>query len=308
MQLINQLENNQESLLLILKGLKKGVYQDRRFYILENPDNKFKDRVLLIPKDFAKTHSYKLNDLKDYATPYLSQLNKFNKKIKESLNIYTELLNSEFSVKELNKIQIKPVIWGTLGSISDDFSFIYPRIDRNPTQVFHLLVNCLIDQRLSKQHKLITQYSKNKKNWENKQLIANQVLKKLLKSSSILTHKTKSLVNILNNNSKGNLVKQSAKNYASLGYPITSLLNIKTLNKQLTPKEILILKELQNNKLEVVTFEKLSEIIWKDKATEKYSLYAITKQMQRIRKKLQSHGITENIIHTQRGKGYILFD
>ena len=55
---------------------------------------------------------------------------------------------------------------------------------------------------------------------------------------------------------------------------------------------------------EIVTYDEISEILFKTE--EEYSLYAISKTIQRLRDKLEKNGISGNLIQTLRKKGYLL--
>lgn len=297
----------------MLNGIKNHSYQNRRFYILERPENKFKSRVLLVPRGFIDNPKIiaDIKVLENLATPYRASLSSFISEITNSLPIYRNLLSTDFTQEEISQIQIRPVIWGTLGSFPNRQGeyILYPRSDRNPNQVFQLIVNVLITQRYFKDKGTNPSYDLNPSIWKEKQSLVNQITKKILKlNPTALEGTTDSLVNTLQKNYKGNLVKQSAKNFAKLGYPIKQSIDLKVLRPRLTKKEFQILNELSENKLEIVTFDKLSEILWKENAIEKFSLYAITKRVERLRTKLKKNGISENTIHTQRGEGYVLFD
>ena len=56
----------------------------------------------------------------------------------------------------------------------------------------------------------------------------------------------------------------------------------------------------------LVSFDNLSKAMWGLSATDKFSLNAITKMIQLIRKKLVANGIKAEVIKTVRGKGYKL--
>jgi DNA-binding winged helix-turn-helix (wHTH) protein len=55
---------------------------------------------------------------------------------------------------------------------------------------------------------------------------------------------------------------------------------------------------------EVVSHDEIAKALWGGKAEEKFSLWAITKLVQKIRAKLMSLGISSNLIYTVYGKGY----
>jgi hypothetical protein len=77
------------------------------------------------------------------------------------------------------------------------------------------------------------------------------------------------------------------------------LINLKHFSKQ----ENLIVKELLLGKL--LTHDRMAEILWGPNAAEKYSLWAMTKLVQKLRQKIKKYGGDPNEIKTAYGKGYI---
>ena len=73
-----------------------------------------------------------------------------------------------------------------------------------------------------------------------------------------------------------------------------------------TEKELL--KTLIGQKNQVCSFDTLAEIIWPKETEEKFSCWAITKTVQRLRDKLRSLGISPAVIQAQRKQGYMLVD
>lgn len=90
-------------------------------------------------------------------------------------------------------------------------------------------------------------------------------------------------------------------------------LGLKNINKiildelrNLTKQEENVLKELVKNTGEYVSFDKVGEILWGDKVDEKYSLSAMAKVIENLRKKIKEIGVNKEMIFTKRGKGYIM--
>ena len=75
-----------------------------------------------------------------------------------------------------------------------------------------------------------------------------------------------------------------------------------TLN--LTRKEFLILKTLYKSKKKIVSYDKISEKLWKNEP-DKFSLWAISQIIKRLRKKLSDYFINPNTIRSRRGEGYV---
>lgn len=74
---------------------------------------------------------------------------------------------------------------------------------------------------------------------------------------------------------------------------------------RLTKKEKLVLEALYKSKGKLVTYDEIGEILWQ-KEEEKFSLWAISQLIRRLRKKLAFYYINPKAIRSQRGEGYIL--
>ena len=61
---------------------------------------------------------------------------------------------------------------------------------------------------------------------------------------------------------------------------------------------------LIKNKNSIVTFDQIADILFD--TYEKYSLFAISKAMQRLRDKIEQNEISGSFIQTVRGRGYLL--
>lgn len=73
----------------------------------------------------------------------------------------------------------------------------------------------------------------------------------------------------------------------------------------LPKNEFIVLQILYKSKGKLVTYDQIGEILWKDDPN-KFSLWAISQIISRLRKKLSSYSINPKIISSQRGEGYIL--
>jgi hypothetical protein len=78
----------------------------------------------------------------------------------------------------------------------------------------------------------------------------------------------------------------------------------KNIDRILSPQEkkVLIALIIKGNK--IIIHDELAKVLWKGKADEKFSLWAITKLIQKIRTKLKSSGINTNVIYTVYSRGY----
>ena len=78
------------------------------------------------------------------------------------------------------------------------------------------------------------------------------------------------------------------------------------MKKSLTTQEKNILTQLEKNRNHITTFEEIGKAMWGNNWAKNYSLYAISKAIQRLRKKLHKNGFPTEVIHTERKKGYML--
>jgi hypothetical protein len=72
----------------------------------------------------------------------------------------------------------------------------------------------------------------------------------------------------------------------------------------LTPKEYKLFNLLIKHRGKVVTINDIADVLFKKDAD--FSLYAISKNIERLRKKLEFNGVTGSYIRTVRGEGYLL--
>jgi len=307
-----------------------GFYQEIRMYILNFIPNKFKDRVVYFPKvdtfikhfrkcdkrsDIRKISKNIISDIGDIINiqnmkyKYRYELFK-NKWKKNEIKFYKALIKN-FPEFKYNTLEVHMSLFGTVGSYNisnyKNKVLIFPRIDRSIEAIFRLAITAFTHKYYFPNYvgfgdKNMLDVNK----WREKQKLAQKIANKK-EFRDIMTIKT-GFLDILEINFSGNLVLESVKYLKELGYPIKSKLkSINNIN-YLTKKEKEILTKLINKRNDIVTFDEIADVIWKDNVCEKFSLYAIAKLIERIRKKLKQNGIINNLIHTQRGKGYILYD
>lgn len=78
------------------------------------------------------------------------------------------------------------------------------------------------------------------------------------------------------------------------------------ISELFTKAEVSLLVKLASRPHEVVTFDEAAEAIWKDEMDSKFSLYALAKTFENLRRKIKNQGIYKEVIRTQRGSGYVL--
>lgn len=124
---------------------------------------------------------------------------------------------------------------------------------------------------------------------------------------NIVWHKRNAVVEYLFGAEKFNnsvkLTTDSNKYLEKLGF--YKKLILPKLNS-LTIQEEKVWELLQNNAGEIVSFDQVANELWQDMAEEKFSLEAMAKVIENIRKKIRDKGINKEIIYTKRGRGYIL--
>lgn len=82
--------------------------------------------------------------------------------------------------------------------------------------------------------------------------------------------------------------------------------NGKKLDRQVSPQELKLFTLLWKNRNRTVSHDEVAKVIWADDTEEKYSPWAITKIVERLRKKLRKTGLGKEIIQTKRLSGYVL--
>lgn len=88
-----------------------------------------------------------------------------------------------------------------------------------------------------------------------------------------------------------------------LGFPPVSDRNYNILENILTTKEKILFNLLKNGKL--TGFDAIGDVLWPNR-DDKFSLYAITKLIEGLRKKMRSVGLDSSILKTSKGQGYFL--
>lgn len=264
--------------------LKTGFYQNLGFYILPFMPEKFRNRVVFLPETCEQEKILRKQK---------SRLNKLETDWKKSEKAFIKKLAGFFPKIASLDITVSPSFYGPIGSyrLGNNRLTILPRYDRKLADVQKLLINALAHYFFfGAGHDL----EKSEKAWLIKQNKAREIQDKIFPNS-----KSRPMTKILDGEFAGNLAQKSVEYLKKLKF----LLESKPLKpKKLTPKERKIFNLLSANRDILVSFEEIGDAIWGDIAADKYSEYAITKLMERLKKKLP-----KNSIHSQRGGGYILF-
>jgi hypothetical protein len=93
---------------------------------------------------------------------------------------------------------------------------------------------------------------------------------------------------------------------AQLGLTLSPLPNLGALRPHLTVKEYLILEILIQNAGIPIDYSTLGDVIWGREVGDKYSLYAIAKHVQNLRRKLATCGYNSDLIKTSPSLGYYI--
>lgn len=217
---------------------------------------------------------------------------------------YMGLFISE--IPRISSITILLTPFGTAGSfhhIIKKSGKIDVFITHRPSNPSHLAQTIILALLLIQNQ----QYADEK--WQDKQIIADYllsstILSKLFPDFRLSYYKEKLPVKFL----------LDGKNFLNkLGFGYFRKLKVvdshifwgeKKIDKILSPQEKVVLTTLILRNREVVSHDEIAKALWGEKAEEKFSLWAITKLAQKIRVKLKSLGINNNLVYTVYGKGY----
>ena len=190
---------------------------------------------------------------------------------------------------DVSNIIIMPTRYGTTCSEYSSQSpynstiRFFVRNDTNLEEIFYMFLMERINRT-----KLYTDYS-----WEERMAICEHTM--LFTPLKQLFPDFKPVLNRLQNDIDPNLKKESVIYHQKLGINVLDIFLIKHgeiyINSKFakfTPTEKSVLKVLIENKNQIVSFEQIAEAMWQDKSTEKYSLYAMSKCVERIREKLKT--------------------
>ncbi|MFZ6022585.1 MAG: winged helix-turn-helix domain-containing protein [Patescibacteria group bacterium] len=151
-------------------------------------------------------------------------------------------------------------------------------------------------------------------NWEERQAIGDFLL--CHTSLAGLFPKHESTILAVRKEPTLELRNQSRAFLTSLGFPPKRLFTVDdtrqvAINEErlpLRPKEKEVMSLLIEKRNQIVSANDIAERLWAEEAQSKYSLYAISKVVERLRKQVQAHGIFPGIIETRRGQGFVLND
>lgn len=314
----NDLEKEAEYICFLAKSISKGYYQNGSFHVLpylENMNNKavffpdlnysqnFWNKIIACPnKDLGKPFPKECIDEVLGKLPKTKIINatKIINEWQKKEKVFFTALSKIFKNNDLNlDIDILITNYGTLGSfkVLKNKFYITHRIDNHPDDIGRKILYCLVRNHLKRTAEIdepewykrrdIVEYLLNNTNL--KSIILNTKTTAPRKKEQELIKGSEEYLNKLGFSSKNHVVKVSGWGKITI--------EGKEIEKILTPKEFYVVKKLTTNKGRVVDFSEFDKIP---------SLYALSKTIENIRKKLRNLGINKEIIFTKRGKGYFI--
>ncbi len=263
---------------------EKEIWQDLKYYVLPTMPEKFRGRVIFLPKVCEPNKIYikqkfKLNKLE-------VEWNKIQPEFESKLKKY-------FPDIEKVDIVLSPSFYGSVGWYgfwdNGKTILIRPRYDRRIIDIQKLVINALT-------HYFFISKSNNleKIEWLKKQKLAEKMQLKILG----VRKESKTMHSILETEFSGNLASKSIEYLKELG--LLKPQKAEVIGK-LTKTENKIFDLLIRQKGGLVSFDEIAKTIWGENYFGKYSEYAITKHIENLKNK-----ITRNSIHSQRGYGYLM--
>lgn len=265
-------------------------YVHNRMYILSRIPRKFRQRVVFFPEKFTLLDKGKRIDslIEKFESSKEDYINRVVKQIPESDGLIVECEISLF---------------GTIGSYSIDEGInvikVFPRFDCRVEDIWATIITAVIHS-TSPSHEHNIEGADSHLKWSEKQNDSDIVIKSILPQY-------KTFAETLNRSTVGDLAIESSQYLLSHGVSIPKYLQ-ELEDKELTNNEGILLGLLKERKDSLVTFEEVGDALWGENSAEVYSLYAITKLVERLRKKIKASGINSELVHTQRGVGYYLYE
>lgn len=213
----------------------------------------------------------------------------------------------------IKHIKIFPTSYGTSASFSyaptqKGEMFIYLRQDQGIYAITEAILTTLTRKEVYEELSGGWSESELLVDWLTSKTIITNILKKYEPITDFVP--TLKATRVMQN---AKLLKESDEYYKELGIPTLdkpfSLSHIgpeinNVAIENLTHTEKVILSEFIKKANEIVSADDLANLMFKSE--ENFSLYAISKQIERLRNKLEENGISGSYIQTLRGQGYLL--
>ena len=231
---------------------------------------------------------------------------------KAEVEILTKLYDIIPSKKDLiRKITIYPTVFGTGTSFNwGDKSgeiLMYLRTDQGVADITEAIITSLTRRDIYKNLDGIWQESEIITDWLVSQSSISDVIKKYDKTPFLPTIKGVRI------KQQARLLQESDNFYKKLGFPINQkIFGLNGLTPEINKKPLMNLSETEKAILKlliekaggVASFDEIGAELFE--AEDAFSLYAISKTIERLRNKLEANGISGSYIQTLRGKGYLL--
>ncbi len=150
--------------------------------------------------------------------------------------------------------------------------------------------------------------------WEERQSVGDFLLTHTSLAELFPNHE--STMKAVRSNISESLTRDTKLYLTELGYPPKKLFSVNDqqqilVNEEplhLRPQEQHIMELLIEKRNQIVSTNSLATKLWEKESNKKYSLYAISKVVERLRKQIQAIGIYPGVIETRRGLGFVLND
>lgn len=319
----NDKQKDANYLCFLAKNITRNLYQQGGFFVLPEPiihrksvyfpDMKLSDAFWSIikntksidycdqfPSEALTEVSDKLNDVANLPSNTQSLLRT------DFLDKCTRFFGNSKKFSKVRSIQIYNTPYGTSGS----WDIVYSKsgIDIHLTWRHDMPVNYLARTMLLAFYTVVAR--KKAEIGENYWYERKAVVDFLLKFSEISEFNiTKQKVDV------SSLLTKSEAYLKKLGFPSQPVVTenegvlyaLETdLSKVLSIQEFDVISLLYKNQGNTVSIDDIADMLWRDLVDEKYSLYAIAKVIENIRRKVRTLGVNQKVIYTVRGTGYVL--
>lgn len=320
----------------VLEKVKSGFYQENNFLLLPylvsgNVFTVFLPKISkpLLKRVFSQVGSQlsKYNDskyqakedfpgkkeLQDELKSFLLSKAEIDKMKRDWAVVKKDFINIVETIFDIHdyEIELRPTRFGTMSSYLDLDSSkcklaVYYRID---TDISHL-AEMIVAVFLGKLGVAGTKDLWQKREWSVDLLLTKSKLAKLFPGFT----PTFDVVNKVHTDNK--ILQDSWDYYKYLGYPMVNSLTLRgdnvLVNGELKdvssyPASLQnVLKLFIRSRNLLLTAEQVGDCLWGSDIEKKFSLWAISKQIEGVRNMLQAMGVNPNILETHRKKGYLL--
>lgn len=324
----NKAEFEAQYICFLAKGVSNDIYQNGGYTVLPTLIPGFSKSVhfpsLSYSKEFWRSINFCSNN--DLNTQFPKKaVNEVQKSLSKKTNLETEkaceviknswqnmekdffgnvenFLDLSDALSKVEKIKILITPYGTIGSfnpsrVGNNFNLmVTSRVDVPAGNIAHLILQNLyiIKTRIGGE---IGDGNYTKRMSAMTFLMTNTVFKKYYPDFTDLTKPS------FNINQK--YLDRSKKYLDRLGFGHIQA-NFLTKVSDFTKQEEEVITLLQNHAGKIVSFDSVAKALWGKDSFDKFSLEAMAKVIENIRRKIKSFGVNKEVIFTKRGKGYLL--